>query len=52
MGICKAMVERNITPDDMENYMKFEDECIKQGFTLDSILKSQREADGKENRNL
>lgn len=41
LEICKAMVERNITPDDMENYMKFEDECIKQGFTLDSILKSR-----------
>ena len=41
LEICKAMVERNITPDDMENYMKFEDECIKQGFTLNSILKSR-----------
>lgn len=41
LEICKAMVERNITLDDMENYMKFEDECIKQGFTLDSILKSR-----------
>lgn len=41
LEICKVMVERNITPDDMENYMKFEDECIKQGFTLDSILKSR-----------
>lgn len=34
------MVERNITPDDMENYMKFEDECIKQGFTLVGLLKA------------
>lgn len=38
--ICKAMIERNITPDDMENYMKFEDECIKQGFTLVGLLKA------------
>lgn len=47
VGICKAMVERNITPDDMENYMKFEDECIKQGFTLDSILKSREKQTAK-----
>lgn len=40
LEICKAMVERNITPDDMENYMKFEDECIKQGFTLVGLLKA------------
>ena len=45
--ICKAMIERNITPDDMENYMKFEDECIKQGFTLDSILKSREKQTAK-----
>lgn len=40
LEICKAMVERNITPDDTENYMKFEDECIKQGFTLVGLLKA------------
>lgn len=47
LEICKAMVERNITPDDMENYMKFEDECIKQEFTLDSILKSREKQTAK-----
>lgn len=47
LEICKAMVERNITPDDMENYMKFEDECIKQGFTLNSILKSREKQTAK-----
>lgn len=47
LEICKAMVERNITQDDMENYMKFEDECIKQGFTLDSILKSREKQTAK-----
>ena len=47
LEICKAMDERNITPDDMENYMKFEDECIKQGFTLDSILKSREKQTAK-----
>ena len=37
LEICKAMVERNITPD----------ECIKQGFTLDSILKSREKQTAK-----
>lgn len=47
LEICKAMIERNITPDDMENYMKFEDECIKRGFTLNSILKSREKQTAK-----
>lgn len=48
LEICKAMVERNITPDDMENYMKFEDECIKQGFTLVSLLKAGEKQEAME----
>lgn len=46
--ICKAMIERNITPDDMENYMKFEDECIKQGFTLVGLLKAGKKHEAME----
>lgn len=38
--ICKSMIERNITPEDMEEYMKFEDECISEGFTLKSLLEA------------
>lgn len=48
LEICKAMVERNITPDDMENYMKFEDECIKQGFTLVGLLKAGEKQEAME----
>ena len=48
LEICKAMVERNITPDDMENYMKFEDECIKQGFTLVGLLKAREKHEAME----
>lgn len=40
VGICKSMIERNITPEDMEEYMKFEDECISEGFTLKSLLEA------------
>ena len=38
--ICKSMIERNITPEDMEEYMKFEDECISEEFTLKSLLEA------------
>lgn len=39
--ICKSMIERNITPENMEEYMKFEDECVKNGFTFESLLKAR-----------
>lgn len=38
--ICKSMIERNITPEDMEEYLKFEDECISEGFALKSLLEA------------
>lgn len=38
VDICKSMIERNITPENMEEYMKFEDECISKGFTFNSLL--------------
>ena len=38
--ICKSMIERNITPENMEEYMKFEDECISEEFTLKSLLEA------------
>ncbi len=41
MLICKAMIERNITPEDMEEYMKFEDECVRRGFTFSSLLEAR-----------
>lgn len=39
--ICKSMTERNITPENMEEYMKFEDECVKNGFTFNSLLEAR-----------
>ncbi len=41
VSICKDMIERNITLEDMEEYMKFEDECIRRGFTFDSLLEAR-----------
>ena len=39
--ICKSMIERNITPENMQEYMKFEDECISEGFTFNSLLEAR-----------
>ena len=35
------MIDRKITPENMEEYMKFEDECVKCGFTLKSLLEAR-----------
>lgn len=39
--ICKSMIERNITPENMGEYMKFEDECVREGFTFKSLLEAR-----------
>lgn len=41
LEICKAMIDRKITPENMEEYMKFEDECVKRGFTFNSLLEAR-----------
>lgn len=33
--------KRNLTTDHIREYMEFEDECIKQGFTFDSLLEAR-----------
>ena len=45
--ICKSMIERNITPENMEEYMKFEDECISEEFTLKSLLEAREKQKAK-----
>lgn len=45
--ICKSMIERNITPENMEEYMKFEDECISKGFTFNSLLEAREKQTAK-----
>lgn len=46
--ICKAMAERRISLENMENYMKFEDECVKRGFTFNSLLEAREKQEPKE----
>lgn len=29
VAVCKSMIDRKITPENMEKYMKFEDKCVK-----------------------
>ena len=41
VAVCKAMIDLKITPENMEEYMKFEDECVKCGFTLKSLLEAR-----------
>lgn len=48
VDICKAMAERRISPENMENYMKFEDECVKRGFTFNSLLEAREKQEPKE----
>lgn len=47
VAICKSMIERNITPENMEEYMKFEDECVRRGFTFNSLLEAREKQTAK-----
>lgn len=48
VDICKAMAERRISLQNMEDYMKFEDECVKRGFTFNSLLEAREKQEPKE----
>ena len=37
----QELKKRNITMVDLENYMQFEDECVKKGFTFTSLLEAR-----------
>lgn len=37
----QKLSERKMTIDDLENYMKFEDECVEKGFTLKSVIEAR-----------
>lgn len=34
----KKLSDRNMTTEVLENYMQFEDECVKKGFTFKSVI--------------
>lgn len=37
----KKLSERNMTTEVLENYMQFEDECVKKGFTFKSMIEAR-----------
>lgn len=41
LKIVSDLKERNIDLETLENYMKFEDECVKNNFTFKSILEAR-----------
>lgn len=47
VAVCKSMIDRKITPENMEEYMKFEDECVECGFTLKSLLEAREKQTAK-----
>ena len=52
VAVCKSMIDRKITPENMEEYMKFEDECVKNGFTFDSLLKAREKQTAKKVKSI
>lgn len=37
----KKLSDRNMTTEALENYMQFEDECVKKGFTFKSVIEAR-----------
>lgn len=37
----KKLSDRNMTTEVLENYMQFEDECVKKGFTFKSVIEAR-----------
>lgn len=37
----QELKKRNMKIKDLKNYMQFEDECVKKGFTFESLLKAR-----------
>lgn len=45
--VTKSMLKRNFTKEIVTEYMKFEDECVKQGFSFNSILEAREKQKAK-----
>lgn len=37
----KKLSDRKMTTEVLENYMQFEDECVKKGFTFKSVIEAR-----------
>ena len=43
----KKLSDRNMTIEVLENYMQFEDECVKKGFTFKSVIEAREKQTAK-----
>lgn len=43
----KKLSDRNMTTEALENYMQFEDECVKKGFTFKSVIEAREKQTAK-----
>lgn len=43
VGICKAMIERGINPDNITEYIKFEDNLVQRGYDLKKLIEMMKE---------
>lgn len=41
LEIIKKLSDRKMTTEVLENYMQFEDECVKKGFTFESVIEAR-----------
>lgn len=47
----KKLSDRNMTTETLENYMQFEDECIKKGFTFEDVIEAREKQIAKKVKN-
>lgn len=47
LDTMQEMADRNATPEDIMNYMAFEDECVKKGFDFKSLLEAREKMTAK-----
>lgn len=43
VGICKTMIERGINPDNIAEYIKFEDNLVQRGYDLKKLIEMMEE---------
>lgn len=48
LEVIHELEKRNLTIGDLENYIQFEDECVKKGFTFNSLLEAREKQIPKE----
>lgn len=47
----KKLSDRNMTTEVLENYMQFEDECVKKDFTFSSVIEAREKQIAKKVKN-